>query len=187
VKRSLCSLLCAIFGLLTYSIAAQTDYQLKIVRPKVVGWPGQQFLCVVPYTTAECEKQTAILQTILHRYQAEKLGQWTWVLVRSEDWKPILERVHMNPNSPAFSILERRQTFFEEVLVVPKPGRQVELLSKWNIGFDQFLDFAVTHELGHALCNDPDEVRAEQFGQRLRKGRATGCETQHRGRSPNSR
>ncbi len=179
MKEKTCSLLFTISLLLSYSMEAQ-DYHLKVVHPNVTNQAGQQFLCVAPYTISECEKQIVILQTTLHRYQAEKLGQWTWVLVRSEDWKPILERVHMDPNSPAFSILERRQTFFEEVLLVPKPERQIELLSKWHTGFDQFLDFAVTHELGHALCNDPDEIRAERFGQRLRQRHTVDCDRQRR-------
>ena len=178
MKETLCSFLCTISLLLGYSVAAQ-DYRLKVVRPRVTNQVGQQFLCVAPYTIADCEKQAVILQTTLHRFQAEKLGHWTWVLVRSEDWKPILERVHMDPNSPAFSILERRQTFFEEVLLVPKPGRQVELLSKWQTGASQLLDLAVTHELGHAVCNDPDERRADQFGQRLRLGRTPNCDSRH--------
>jgi hypothetical protein len=157
------------------SVQAQPDYQLKIVKPTVVGFSGQRFLCASPYSIAECDKQVIILQVALRRYPVEGLGQWTWVLVRSEDWKPILARVHMDPNSPAFSILERRQTFLEEALVVSKPGRQLELLNKWYIPFDRFLDFAVSHELGHAFCNKSDEIGAERFAQQLRKGQAPEC------------
>jgi hypothetical protein len=185
VKRSLCSLLCTVSFLLNWMEAQ--DYHLKVIRPKVTNLAGQQFLCVKPYAIADCEKQVVILQTTLHRYRAENLGQWTWVLVHSEDWKPILERVHMDPNSPAFSILERRQTFFEDVLLVPTPRRQMELISKWQIGFDQLLDLAVTHELGHALCNDPDERRADQFGQRLRHGQTPKCDNQQRSTAAGAR
>jgi hypothetical protein len=157
---------------------AQADYDLRVIRSRVTNDAGQQFLCVAPYTVADCEKQVVTLQTTLHRYQAEKLGKWTWVLVPSADWKPILERVHMDPNSPAFSILERRQTFFEGVLLAPNPKRQNELMSKWGTGLDRLLELAVTHELGHALCNDPDERRADQFGQRLRHRDRPNCERQ---------
>jgi len=156
--------------------APAQDYHLKIVRTRITNQAGQQFACVAPYTTSDCEKQVVILQTALHRYRGEDLGQWTWVLVHSEDWKPILERVQMDPNSPAFTILQRRQTFFEDVLLVPKPKRLLELLPKWQIGFDEFLDLAVTHELGHALCNDPDERRADRFGKLLRDKKSHVCE-----------
>ena len=157
------------------SVQAQSDYHLKVVKSKVIGFSGQRFLCASPYSIAECDKQVIILQVALRRYPIERLGQWTWVLVRSEDWKPILTRVHMDPNSPAFSILERRQTFLEEALVVSKPGRQLELLNKWYIPFDKFLDFAVSHELGHAFCSKSDEIGAERLAQQLRKGHRPEC------------
>jgi hypothetical protein len=174
MKKSLSSLLYTI-SLLLNCVEAQ-DCHLKIIRTRITNQAGQQFVCVEPYAISKCENQVVILQTTLHRYRAENLGPWTWVLVHSEDWKPILERVHMDPNSPAFTILERRQTFFEDVLLVPKPTRQMELLPKWQTGFDQFLDLAVTHELGHALCNDPDERRADRFGKLLRQKQKPSCE-----------
>lgn len=173
MKHSACALLYAV-SLLVNCMEAQ-DYHLRIIRTRITNQARQQFACAAPYTTPECEKQVVILQATLHRYRAEDLGQWTWVVVHSEDWKPILQRVQMDPNSPAFTILERRQTFFEDVLLVPNPRRQLELLPKWLIGFDQFLDLAVTHELGHALCNDPDERRADRFGKLLRDKKEAHC------------
>jgi len=174
--KTLGFLLCSVSLFLTFVLEAQADYHLDVIRSRITNAARQEFLCVAPYTVADCERQVVTLQTTLHRYQAEKLGKWTWVLVRSADWKPILERVHMDPNSPAFSILERRQTFFEEVLLVPEPKRQKELMTKWGIGLDRLLDLAVTHELGHAVCNDPDEKRADRFGQRPREMHQASCE-----------
>ena len=112
------------------SVRAQSDYHLQIVKPTVGGFAGQRFLCARPYSISECDKQVAILQAALRRFPIEGLGPWTWVLVRSEDRKPILTRVRMDPNSPAFSILERRQTFLEEALLVANPKRQLELLNR---------------------------------------------------------
>jgi hypothetical protein len=73
-----------------------------------------------------------------------------------------------------------RQTFLEEVLLMPRPQRQIELVNLWHIPFDQFLDFAVTHELGHAFCKEPDEIAAEKAGQRLREGKASVCDIRRR-------
>ena len=143
-----------------------------------VGSAGQEFLCAGPYTRPECEKQIAILQRSLRRYAADGLGRWTWVVIGSDDWKSTLTRLHLDPSSPAFSQLERRQTFFEEALLVPKHNRLAELLEKWHIPFDQFLDFAVTHELGHAFCQESDEIKAERIGRELRKGRIAVCSRQ---------
>lgn len=79
--------------------------------------------------------------------------------MRSEDWKPILRRVRRDPDSPAFTILEKRQTFLEEPLFVRIAGRDRTLLETWRMRLDQLLEFAVTHELGHALCRETDEAR----------------------------
>jgi hypothetical protein len=69
-----------------------------------------------------------------------------------------------------------RQTFVEEVLLVPKPEREVELFNIWHVPFDRFLEFAITHELGHAFCNEPDEIKADRAGQRLREDKANVCD-----------
>jgi hypothetical protein len=157
------------------SVRAQSDYHLHIVKPTVGGFAGQRFLCSKPYSISECDKQVLILQAALRRFPIQGLGPWTWVLVRSEDWKLILTRVQMDPNSPAFSVLQRRQTFLEEALLVANPKRQLELLNRWNIPFDEFLDFAISHELGHAFCSESDEIKAERLGQGLRKGEGPVC------------
>lgn len=174
---------CFVILLLTVfhaSVQARSDDQLHVVRPKLAAAHGQEFVCVSPYTVAECERQFAILRGVLDRYHAEILGKWTWVLVRSEDWKQLIARLHLSPNSPAFSHLAMRQTFLEEVLLMPRPQRQIELVNLWHIPFDQFLDFAVTHELGHAFCKEPDEIAAEKAGQRLREGKASVCDIRRR-------
>jgi hypothetical protein len=78
-------------------------------------------------------------------------------LVRSEDWKPILLQRGLDPDSPAFTFYAKRETFIEEALVTQVPGRGRELLLKWNISMKDLLDLAITHEMGHALCDDKDE------------------------------
>jgi len=93
--------------------------------------------------------------------------------------KSILTDLHLDPNSPAFSHLEMRQTFFEEVLLVPKPERQVELLGRWHIPFDQFLDFAVSHELGHALCTEENEQQADRVARLLEQKRPVAPPTRN--------
>jgi len=140
----------------------------------------QQFQCTVTYTPIEWQKQIAMLPTVLARYRAEELGAWTWVLVPSAEWKAILLRVHLDPDSPAFSLLGQRSTYLESVLFAPDGARWPELLRKWKIPFDQFLDFAVSHELGHAFCNEYKEAKAELYANRLRQGKHP-CST-HSGR-----
>jgi hypothetical protein len=81
----------------------------------------------------------------------------------------------MDPDSPAFTVLDRRETFFEEALVSPVTTRRVELVRQWSLGMDGLLNLAVTHELGHALCNEKNEKKADGYGERLRSGQAVVC------------
>lgn len=50
---------------------------------------------------------------------------------------------------------------------------------KQRVPFDQFLDLAVTHELGHAMCGESDEIKAERFGRELRQGKMAVCSAGH--------
>jgi hypothetical protein len=176
--RKFCRLVTGLLAIaLPTLIEAQSDSHLNALRVGRVMPGGQGFFCVGPYSLPECATQAALLQAVLRKYDADRLGKWNWVVVRSEDWKQFVSRLHLDPASPAFSHLGNRQTFFDEALFVLKPKRETELITRWNIPFDQFLDFAVRHELGHAFCQDADEVKAERYGQRLRKGGPISCET----------
>jgi hypothetical protein len=121
----------------------------------------------------------AVLRSVLDKYPAQALEPWTWVLVRSEDWKPILLARGLDSDSPAFSLLEKRETFIEEVLLTDMiyvQRRRVELLRKWQLPGDALLELAITHELGHALCNTREEAKADHYGQALREGKPAVCE-----------
>jgi hypothetical protein len=75
-----------------------------------------------------------------------------------------------------FTFYAKRETFIEEALVTQVPVRGRELLLKWSMSMRDLLDFAISHELGHALCNDKDERNAYRVGQLLRDGKAPSCE-----------
>jgi hypothetical protein len=119
--------------------------------------------------------QLSLLRATLASYHAETLGPWTWILVKSQDWKPMVRSFQGNTDSPAFSVLETRETFLEEALFVQVSGRSAELLRVWSLPPDKFLHLAVTHELGHAMCDERDEARADQFGVLLRQGKEAKC------------
>ncbi len=103
------------------------------------------------------------------------LGSWTWVLVRADDWRNLMRRLCLNPDSPAFSALELHETFLEESLITPGPDRAKELMGAFRMPLDELLNVAVTHELGHAMCRSETEFLAEQFGIRLRSGLHPNC------------
>jgi hypothetical protein len=85
-------------------------------------------------------------------------------------------RLRLNPGSPAFTALDLRETFLEESLIVPPtPERARELMYAFGIPLDELLEYAVTHELGHAVCHGGTESLAEQFGRQLREDLHPSC------------
>jgi hypothetical protein len=137
--------------------------------------PVQRFVCNTGYTVEKCREDVAILRKALANYPVAQLGNWAWILVRSEDWKPILLTRGLDADSPAFTYYEKRETFIEEALVREVPVRHRELLLKWNMAMQKLLDLAIGHELGHALCNDKDEWNATRVGAMLRSGDSLSC------------
>src|SRR5580693_1749061 len=115
-------------------------------------------------------QEIAELKAVLARYPVEELGPWTWVLVRSQDWIPISVLLGLKPESPAFTAVDQRETFLEEALFKREGLRSAELQREWLMPREQLLDLAVTHELGHALCSEPNEALADHFGEELRRG-----------------
>jgi hypothetical protein len=137
--------------------------------------PVQHFVCNVGYTLEKCRQDIAVLERTLAKYPMAELGNWTWVLVRSEDWKTIHQARGLDPDSPAFTFYPKRETFIEEALLTEVPGRGRELLLKWNMGTRDLLDLAIRHELGHALCNDPSEQNADRVARLLEQRKPVSC------------
>lgn len=134
-----------------------------------------QFFCNTGYSIESCHAHVAALRRVLSTVDVTALGEWTWVLVRSEEWRPILRRVGHDPDSPAFTILDKRQTFLEEALFVQRAGRSATLLAKFRIPLDLLLEHAVLHELGHAICGERDEGRTHEYASQLRRSSLVTC------------
>jgi hypothetical protein len=135
----------------------------------------QHFFCNTGYTLDTCREQIATLKTVVAKYPTEALGEWTWVLVRSQDWKAQSRMLGLNPDSPAFTCLETRTTFIEEALVAKVPGRATELIARWHIGMTDLLNLAVEHEMGHALCHSLNEDKANHVAEILEQKRPLRC------------
>ena len=154
---------------------AQTVPLTDSARMDIPQLVPQHFVCNTGYTLQQCHQQMSVLRLLLNKYGAGRLGDWTWVLVKSDDWMDMKRQHRMDPDSPAFTVLDRRETFFEEALVSSVTVRQVELVRQWSLGLDDLLKLAVTHELGHALCNEKNERKADAYGEQLRRGVAVVC------------
>jgi hypothetical protein len=139
--------------------------------------PARHFVCDKGYTLKQCDEELVILKKALAKYPISDLGEWTWVLVRSEYWKRALLTQTLDPGIPALTDPAARATFFDEALVAGASGRMSELMSVWHMGRESLLDFAIRHELGHAFCNDANEMDAERVARLLKQNKPISCKT----------
>jgi hypothetical protein len=166
---------CLIVSVWTLPTTGQTIAEIARPETERAILFSQEFHCHTGYPLAQCQKDIHELKRVLAHYPIEELGNWTWVLVRSQDWKPISRTLRLNPDSPAFTALEPRETFLEEALFLHDPLRVAELMGEWQRSMPKLLELAVSHELGHAFCEEPNEETANHFGEELRKGRPVRC------------
>ena len=166
-------------GIRSSLVAARPSQPRTGVEP-YRSTPTQQFVCNTGYKQKECNEETVALRKALANYPVAQLGNWTWILVRSEDWKAIKLLRGLDPDSPAFTFTPKRETFIEEALVTQVPVRARELLLKWDMNRRDLLDLAVRHELGHALCNDANERNADRVARLLEQKKEISCETTSR-------
>jgi hypothetical protein len=137
----------------------------------------QHFICTSGYNMEKCVTEMAILRKVLAKYHVAELGEWTWVLIRSEDWKSVVLPRGISPDCPAFTSIEKRETFIEQALVTEVPGRRGELMKTWRMNMEDLLDFAIAHELAHILCNEKDEGEANHAARMLLEGKPIACKS----------
>jgi len=167
-----------LIAVLFAACAAQTQ-TLKLVT---VHFPASgptpntiQFLCSQNYDRAECVKDAKTLWQAIATYPVDRLGAWSYVLVPADDWKPLVRGQGGDPVSPAFSMLDQRMTLLDASLFSGSAGRNKELMQRFDMIGLPLLDLAVTHELGHGICQEKNERRAEDYGRQLRGGKTPGC------------
>jgi hypothetical protein len=136
----------------------------------------QHFVCNTGYTIPDCQRDISALQKVLEKYPVSQLGEWTWVIVRSDDWHAIQAPRNLDPHSPAFTYYPARETFIEEALLTNVRRRSFELRDAWRMTMQELLDYAVAHELAHALCNESDEVKARKAGVLLLEQHRLSCD-----------
>jgi predicted aspartyl protease len=136
---------------------------------------ARHFVCDKGYTLKQCDEELMVLKKALAKYPIPDLGEWTWVLVRSEYWKLSLTTQTLNPGIPALTDAAAKATFFDDALVTGASGRMSELMALWHMGRESLLDFAIRHELGHAFCNNANEMDAERVARLLEQKKPITC------------
>jgi hypothetical protein len=160
---------------LLFGIALATIAKAK---PSQDHLANQHFFCNTGYTLNACHEQIATLKAVVDKFSSEALGEWTWVLVRSQDWKQIAKTLGLNPDSPAFTCLETKTTFIEEALVAQVPERGRQLIARWHMGMTELLNTAIEHEMGHAICHSLDENKAKYVAEILEHKRPLSCQAE---------
>jgi len=171
-----------LIAILFAACAAQTQ-TLRVVPVHLEG-TGQttesvQFFCTQDYDRDECRQHALELRRALIPYPLERLGIWSFVLVPSYKWKDLVRARGRSSDSPAFTIFEQRATVMESSLFSATATRSAEFLHVFGVTGEALLALAVNHELGHRVCHDQDERKADDYGRELRKGKIPDC-----GRTP---
>jgi hypothetical protein len=155
---------------------AQSLRAVSVNIPEKAGFPAAiSFFCSQSYERDACRKDVLAVRVLLAAYPVDRLGQWTFLLVPSDQWKPLVGSLGGDAASPAFTVLERRTTVLEQALFSGSPVRELELLKRFGAMRDGLMQLAISHELGHAICSEANEARADEYGHELREKKSTTC------------
>ena len=166
-----------LIAILSAACAAQTQ-TLRVVPVHLdatVSIPTIQFFCTQDYDRQACVNDALALRHTLSAYRLDQLAAWSFVLAPSEDWKNLVHSLGGPPGSPAFSILDERVTVLDQSLFGGSEARNAELLHRFEVIGPSLLDLVVTHELGHGICQERDERRADDYGRELHRKKTVDC------------
>jgi hypothetical protein len=134
-----------------------------------------QFLCSQKYDRVECLKDATALHAAIVQYPVQLLGDWSFVLVPADDWKGLVRSQGGDPVSPAFSMLDQRLTVLDQSLWSAPAVRSKELLQRFGVLGPALVNLAITHEMGHGICQDKNERHADDYGKQLREAKFLDC------------
>jgi hypothetical protein len=162
------------------SAANAQTMSIRVTPVQPEGWHsapsnGVAFSCTTDYDPQGCMAGASALAKVLERYPSSKLGDWTFVLAASTHWKQTVKALGGDTESPAFTELEAHVTVLEDTLFESTGSRKELLSRRFGLPAGSILDFAVTHEMGHAICNERNEKLAEEYGLDLRRGISPVC------------
>ena len=175
-----------LIAVLIAACAAQTQtLRVVPVHPEGTGQTTEsvQFFCTQDYNRDECLQHALELRRALMTYPLERLGMWSFVLVPSYKWKDLVHALGGSTGSPAFTIFEQRTTVMESSLFPAIATRNAEFLHIFGVTGEALLALAVNHELGHAICQERDELRADDYGRELRQTKTVDCTETPEGQS----
>ena len=135
--------------------------------------------CTTDYDPAQCVASANALAKVLQRYPTTRLGDWRFVLASAEHWQQIVKSLGGDTESPAFTEFDGRVTILEGTLFEGADSRKANLAQRYGQTPGGLLDFAISHEIGHAICREHDEKLADAYGLALRRGGSPACGSVH--------
>jgi hypothetical protein len=132
-------------------------------------------LCTTDYNPAQCLASANALAKVLQRYPATRLGVWKFVLASGEHWQQTVKSLGGDTESPAFTEFAARVTVLEDTLFETADSRKANLAQRYGQPPVGLLDYAVSHEMGHAICHERNEKLADAYGLALRMGTTPIC------------
>jgi hypothetical protein len=141
------------------------------------------FYCSKDYDRGQCARDIGKLQELLSQFPVIRLGEWSFVLATRSETRHLEYPNGDSAETPALTFLKHRTSIFEGDLFTADPQRTSELLRAYRLSAIDLRLWAVSHELGHALCQESDERRAEEYGRQLRSGTTLQCGESRRLRS----
>ena len=145
------------------------SFQFVRAAGSLTSVAGVRALQILPVTSPRLKTSwslaTAKPNTARRTFIIDTRSRWKWATAKGAP----------RPDSPAFTFLEKRQTFLEEALFRPRAVRSRSLLERYRVPLDQLLDFAVTHELAHAMCQEVDEPKVAAYAGQLRRAGTVVC------------
>ena len=158
--------------------AQTTSIQVTDVQPNdLSSIPAGQVTisCTTNYDPTLCLASANRLAKVLRHYPTTRLGDWKFVVASSEHWQQIVKALGGDPESPAFTELTTHVTVLEGALFETSDLRRAGLAQHYGQTVSGLLDYAVSHEIGHAICREHDERLAEAYARDLRMGMTPVC------------
>jgi hypothetical protein len=148
-----------------------------VLRSELSSLPAGQVTisCTTNYSPTLCLSSANRLAKILQHYPTTRLGDWKFVVASSEHWGQIIRALGGDPESPAFTELMAHVTVLQDALFETTDSRRAGLAQRYGQTISGLLDYAVSHEIGHAICREHDERLAEAYGRDLRMGVTPVC------------
>jgi hypothetical protein len=178
-KCSACSSLCA------YAAQTQNLKMISVRFPANGSTPNTvQFLCSQKYERTVCMKDASALRQAMARYPTQLLEQWSFSLVPADDRKALVRSQERRPGQSGVLDAGSAVDVAGCEIVCWKSHRNKELLQRFNLMGATLVDLAITHEMGHGICQEKDEHRADDYGRELRSGKIPDCSKSQGGSRP---